>query len=230
MMVFIKILFVVYLSLWHKLLRIGFRLLYNEFAWTYDLVSWVVSLGAWRDWQLAALPFVDGPSVLEIAHGPGHMLLALKRAGFEVMGLDLSAHMSQQAQRRLQKANTPLSLLRGTAQALPLTDKTFDTVLTTFPTDFVLETETLTAVQRVLKPNGRFVIVPSGYLTGNSFIHRCIEWLYAITGQRQTAVDQTMTDNQWESFSHRFVAAGFSVSIHNITLENSVATVIVAQK
>ena len=210
--------------IWHTLLRIGFRLLYNELAWTYDLVSWVVSLGAWREWQLASLSFVKGTTVLEIAHGPGHMLLAMKRAGFEVTGLDLSAYMSQQARHHLQKANLSLPLLRGAAQALPLADNTFDTVLTTFPTDFVLESATLTAVFRVLKPNGRFVVMPSGYLTGNNFIHRSIEWLYAITGQRQTAV------THWEPISQRFTAAGFSVSIHNITLENSIALVIVAQK
>ncbi len=218
------------LNLWHQLLRIGFRLLYNELAWTYDLVSWVVSLGAWRDWQLAALPFVQGTNVLEIAHGPGHMLLAMKRAGFNVIGLDLSAHMSQQAHRRLQKANLSLPLLRGIAQMLPLADRTFDTVLTTFPTDFVLETETLTAVHRVLKSNGRFVIVPSGYLTGNNLIHRSIEWLYAITGQRETAVTPHSTNSQWEPFSQRLAAAGFSVNIHHIALNHSVATVIVAQK
>ncbi|MBM4425321.1 MAG: hypothetical protein FJ030_18410, partial [Chloroflexi bacterium] len=33
------------------LLRLAFRLLYNEFAFTYDLVSWAVSVGQWRQWQ-----------------------------------------------------------------------------------------------------------------------------------------------------------------------------------
>ncbi|MCB9446672.1 MAG: class I SAM-dependent methyltransferase, partial [Ardenticatenaceae bacterium] len=50
--------------LWKKLIRFGFRLLYNELAWTYDAVSWLVSLGDWRSWQQAALPFVLGPDVL----------------------------------------------------------------------------------------------------------------------------------------------------------------------
>lgn len=214
-------------NLWYNLLRFGFRLLYNELAWTYDLVSWVVSLGAWRAWQRAALPFVQGPSVLEIAHGPGHMLLALRRAGFDVMGLDLSAYMGKQAQHRLQQANLPVPLLRGAAQVLPFANGTFDTVLTTFPTDFVIEPETLTAVYHTLKPNGRFVIVPSGSLTGKNPVHRCIEWLYAITGQRQTHAAQ---DAGWEAFSQRFIAAGFAPTIHQINLDNSIATIIVAQK
>ena len=75
---------------WQQLVRFGFRLLYNEMAWTYDMVSWSVSLGEWRLWQQAALPFVSGETVLEIGHGPGHMLLALQNMGVAVTGLDLS--------------------------------------------------------------------------------------------------------------------------------------------
>ena len=77
------------MKLWFTLVGFGFRLLYNEFAWTYDGVSWLVSLGDWRRWQVAALPFIVGRDVLEIGHGPGHMLLALQNAGFAVVGLDL---------------------------------------------------------------------------------------------------------------------------------------------
>ena len=71
-------------DVWQKLVSFGFRLLYNELAWTYDLVSWVVSLGHWRKWQTAVLDYVQGPAVLEIAHGPGHMLPLLHERGFAV--------------------------------------------------------------------------------------------------------------------------------------------------
>jgi hypothetical protein len=46
-------------SLWWRLVRFGFRLLYNEFAFSYDLVSKVVSLGAWRCWQQSALKHLN---------------------------------------------------------------------------------------------------------------------------------------------------------------------------
>ena len=97
-------------ALWWRLVRFGFRLLYQEMAWTYDLVSWAVSLGEWRAWQRAALPFVSGRHVLEIAHGPGHLLLALSTAGFTVSGLDLSPQMGRQARRRLRTAGHPSRL------------------------------------------------------------------------------------------------------------------------
>jgi SAM-dependent methyltransferase len=90
-------------ELWIKLIRFGFRLLYNELAWTYDAVSWLVSLGHWRQWQRAALPFVMGQRVLEIGHGPGHMLAALRAQGVNVIGLDLSPFMGQMARQRFRR-------------------------------------------------------------------------------------------------------------------------------
>ena len=91
-------------GLWGRLVRFGFRLLYNELAWSYDMVSWAVSLGSWRRWQIGSLRFVTGRDVLEIAHGPGHMLSELSTRGFRVTGCDLSPAMGKQAKRRLQQA------------------------------------------------------------------------------------------------------------------------------
>ena len=75
---------------WVRLVALGFHLLYHELAWTYDMVSWLVSFGAWRKWQQSALPYVRGPAVLELGHGPGHILVQLAGAGYTVVGLDRS--------------------------------------------------------------------------------------------------------------------------------------------
>lgn len=211
-------------QLWGRLLRFGFRLLYREMAWSYDLVSWLVSLGAWRDWQRAALPFIHGRSVLELGHGPGHMLLALQWHGFRVVGLDRSPQMGRLARRRAPSA----PLLRGQAQALPFAPNTFDTVLATFPTLYVADPATLEAVQRVLRQNGRFVIVPEGRLTGETPLHGFIEWLFLITGQRPREKRNGYGERPWRQFADRFHAAGFRLEGHTIHYPGSVATVIVA--
>jgi ubiquinone/menaquinone biosynthesis C-methylase UbiE len=218
-------------KLWFTLVRFGFRLLYYEFAWTYDIVSWLVSLGEWRRWQLAALPFVVGRDVLEIGHGPGHMLLALQNAQFEVVGLDLSPYMSGQALKRTQRT---VPLVRGVVQMLPFDTAVFDTVLSTFPTDYIIDSETLSEVNRVLRENGRLIIVPEGHLTGGGAINRFIEWLFTITGQRYPNNNSAQTEmpavSIWQPYEQRFINAGFTVQFEQIQLERSALTVVIAQK
>ena len=89
--------------IWKRIVDFGFHLLYNHFAWSYDIVSWSVSLGEWRKWQLASLEFVQGAAVLEIAHGPGHMLPEMVDRGLKVTALDLSPAMSRLARSRLRR-------------------------------------------------------------------------------------------------------------------------------
>lgn len=218
------------MKLWLALVGFGFRLLYNEFAWTYDLVSWLVSLGEWRRWQMAALPFVRGRDVLELGHGPGHMLLALQNARFEVVGLDLSPYMGRQARRRTQRT---VPLVRSRVQQLPFETAVFDTVLATFPTEYVVDPETLAEVARVLRGNGRFVIVPEGRLTGGGALQRFIGWLFLITGQRYPGTDDQMgaTDaSVWQPYLARFEAAGFTVEMMQVQLAASAVTIVVAQR
>ncbi len=216
-------------------MQFGFRLLYNELAWTYDGVSWLVSLGEWRNWQRAALPFVTGERVLEVGHGPGHMLLDLATAVPHVAGLDLSPYMGRQARQRLEKAGLPVTLAQGRAQELPWATAVFDTVLATFPTDYVLAPETIASVYRVLKENGRFLLVPEGYLTGQGVVYRFIEWLFRITGQR----DGPFMVNEagfgpdtavWAPFCQQYTAAGFTVELKQIKLKRSIVIIILAQK
>lgn len=213
---------------WFKLVSLGFRLLYNEMAWSYDIVSWLVSRGQWREWQRAAIPFVTGRRVLELAHGPGHMLLALQEAGFAVCGLDLSPSMSRLAQGRIRRAGVSVALVRGRAQALPFAQASFDTVLATFPTEFLIEAATINTVFRILRPGGRLVVVPQARLTGGA-ISRFIEWLYAITGQRPEALAEERM-GFWQVIQDRFRAAGFEITLEQVSLEASEVTIAIAQK
>lgn len=222
-------------KLWVTLVRFGFRLLYYELAWTYDLVSWLVSLGEWGRWQRAALPFVQGPTVLEIGHGPGHLLLELQSAGRTVLGVDLSPHMGRLARRRLRQNMLPANLIRAKVQDLPLQTAVFHTVLATFPTDYIVDTKSLADIYRVLRADGRLVVVPEGHLTGRGLLHRLIDWLFRITGQRSGpfSVDEAHNwpdPDLWTPFRQRFVAAGFQVTIEQIQLERSAVTVFIAKK
>ena len=142
-------------KLWGTLLQLFFRLLYNELAWTYDLVAWCVSLGQWRTWGRTAIPYLRGERVLELAHGPGHLLAAMAGVGLEPVGLDLSAHMGRLAQRKLTRRGVAVPLVRARAQVLPFRDGCFDSAVATFPTEFILDLATLQEAARVLRsPEG----------------------------------------------------------------------------
>jgi ubiquinone/menaquinone biosynthesis C-methylase UbiE len=139
-----------------RLLRIAFNLLYNQLAWTYDLVSWTVSAGQWPTWQRSTLRFLPGRPVLEVAHGTGNLLLDLVSLGLQPIGLDLSPSMSRIAssklKRRLDSQELPVPLVRGSAEALPFAANSLSTVVSTFPTEFIVQANVIAEFHRVLRP------------------------------------------------------------------------------
>lgn len=209
---------------WWSLVRFGFRLLYNELAFTYDWVSYAVSLGAWRCWQQSALKHLSaepGARVLELAHGTGNLQLDLHTAGYRVFGYDLSPFMGRIARGKLLKANVPVRLAQGRAQKLPYQSGVFAAVISTFPTNFILEPDTLHEVYRVLQPGGQFLIVPNGVLTAGGLTEAGIEWLYRITGQRE---------GEGFDIAGFFAQYGFSAAVIQEACPRSVATVVKAEK
>lgn len=210
--------------LWWRLVRFGFRLLYNELAFSYDLVSSIVSFGVWRCWTRTSLKYLPpdkGARVLELAHGTGNLQLDLHAAGYRVVGYDLSPAMGHIAQGKLKRRGLPAQLARGRAQALAFASGTFAAVVSTFPTDFIASPETLREVRRVLRDDGVFVIVPNAQLVGSGVGEQSLEWLYRITGQRG---GETRKDALAELFT------GFQVEVHTERCPRSIVTVIVAHK
>ena len=153
-------------------------------AWTYDLVAWLVSFGQWKAWGRAAIPHLRGWRVLELAHGPGHLLAAMSRAGFSLVGLDLSPQMGQLARGRLRRAGCNVPLVRACAQALPFRAGSFDSVVSTFPTEFIFDPATLKEMARVMGQGGTVVVV-AGVMFNASLPARLLKRLYDVTYQQE---------------------------------------------
>ncbi len=208
-------------SWWRRLVGLGFRLLYNELAWTYDAVSWLASLGRWRRWQQSALGFLPPTGrVLEIASGPGHLLADLARAGYGAVGLDPSPAMLRQARRRLAAQGLEAELCQGRADSLPLAPASLDAVVTTFPTSFVYETAWMGQAARGLRPGGRLVVVEMASFQGRKPLERGLEGLYRVTGQRGPAPDLAALLN----------AAGLTTRQQRVEVADTTVFLVVADK
>lgn len=206
-----------------SLLRFFFSLLYGPCAWAYDTVAWIVSLGRWQDWARTALLHVQGRT-LELGCGPGHLLTEMQQRHWGAFGLDASRQMIALAARRLKRAGLPPRLVRARAQALPYPASAFDTVVATFPAEFIFEHETLQEIRRVLTWRGRAVIVAMVWFTGRQFVHRALGWLFRQTGESQEL------ERFWPRVAARLETEGFAGRFELVEMDAGRVLVILAEK
>lgn len=197
-----------------------FLLLYHQMAWAYDFVAWNVSLGKWKAWVTSVIPYLTGPKILEIGHGPGHLQAALSAKGLWSCGLDESWWMSAIASKRCDK------LINCPAQKMPFPENTFSQVVATFPAEFIFESATLSEIYRVLETGGELILLPVAWITGNQIQERIAAWLFRITGQ---APDRKLNRTH-TYFTIPLERAHFQVSTRIIETQNSEILILVARK
>jgi len=232
------------------LLRFFFRLLYHQFAFTYDLVAAAVSFNRWKDWVVRVIPFIEGTRILEIGHGPGHLQRALLSRNLFAVGIDESAEMGRLAKRNLTRggfshskihsshnpstvfissqnssslysAYTQTNLTRGVAQHLPFPNESFDTIVATFPTEYITDPRALAEVKRCLLNGGKLVVLPVA-LPKNPFL----DWLFKATHQSPIEAMEVVKSKLKEPFS----AAGLETEIKPLDLKSSILLIVLATK
>ena len=208
-------------GLLQSLLRLFFHLLYHQFAWTYDWVAAIVSIGRWNDWVMATLPFILGPRVLEIGYGPGHLQVAMRRNGLLPYGVDASWQMSRFACLRLSECCFEPLIINGYAQFISFSSKSFNSVIITFPTRDIFSPASLSEIYRVLKPGGKLAALPSAWIKGTRWCDKLAAWLFRATGQ---------TSDWDESYILPFITANFEVKIELVELNSSQILLILATK
>jgi len=214
-------------SLLSRFLRFFFWHFYHGFAWTYDSVAAVVSIGRWDDWIRSVLPFVRGRRVLEVGHGPGHLQLYLRQADLGLIaGIDESPQMAHLASSRLRAAGySSLNLARGLGQSLPFADGSFDTVVSTFPTEYIFRQSSMLDVKRVLATGGRFIVLPAAWIIGRKAADKLAAWLFRVTNQAPRQPAEVVGARLRAGFE----AAGFSPVVETIEIRSSTVLVIVAE-
>ena len=101
-------------------------------------------------------------TVLEVAIGTGKNISYYPR-GCRIIAVDLSREMMNIARKRAAKLSMNISFLLADAEALPFSDKTFDTVVSSLSTcTFPDPVAALKEVSRVCRPEGRILLLEHG--------------------------------------------------------------------
>lgn len=142
------------------------RSLFAPLGSTYDRVGAVLSLGQdprWRRFLVSRLP-LDGGSVLDVATGTGLVAAELARKGFGVTGLDQSPEMLERARARFEG---DVTLVEGSAAALPFDDASFDHLTFTYLLRYVDDpASTMRELTRVVRSGGTVAMLEFGLPSG----------------------------------------------------------------
>ncbi len=149
-----------------------FETLYKN-KYLYRFASTVPFAGQWRVWQrLVSAAHWSGHDVLELGCGLGDLLADMIEAGYACHAVEASPQMVAAARETLarRKAGEQNLVIQGSAQGLPFSDGSFDTVVSTFPSEYIYDPDTIAEVARVLRPGGRLVVVEGANLLPIGFL------------------------------------------------------------
>jgi SAM-dependent methyltransferase len=197
--------------------------LYNEFAWFYDAASWIVSGGRWPGWRRLALDYVAGARVLEVGFGTGELLIEAAGRGLKVCGLEVSPAMQRITVRKMRRRGVWAPRICGRVQMLPFAEGCFDTVISTFPAEYIVDPLALQEIARVLRapadgaPGGRLVVVGLA-------VYRA-----ALPGGARCAL-VAPPDGAVNHFEQVAARAGFGVAVSSRIIPSARVPVIVAER
>jgi ubiquinone/menaquinone biosynthesis C-methylase UbiE len=192
--------------------------IYDLFAPLYDLLIRVPIFGLRKE-QSAALAYVAGKRILEIGCGTGYLLASMARGERELVGLDFSKGMLRKARARLLRERKKASLVYRDYHNLPFEPCSFDSVVSTFSLSHAPDIlPVFLEIHRVLKKNGRVVIVDVGPAARYSLGARILLSLYRLEGDHPRDETQEL---------HR---AGFRIILRKELSKLGTVHLVVAEK
>jgi len=140
----------------------------------------------YAEMALERLSVSESETVLEIGFGTGHCLKWIAESvgpKGKAYGIDISTGMIEISKERLKKAGLEdrVKLFCGDAVSLPFANSTFDAVFMSFTLELFDTPEipkVLEQIKRVLKPEGRLVVVSMSKENGKSIFLKLYEWIH----------------------------------------------------
>jgi len=143
-----------------RIIRPLFETLYRN-RYLYWLASTIPFAGQWRTWQRLVIPRLVGQRVLETGCGIGTLLSDMAKAGYTCAAIERSPQMVAATRDRLRREGLfdKATVTQGSVQHMPYADAAFDSVVSTFPTEYIVDPATTREMARVLRPGGRVIVV-----------------------------------------------------------------------
>ena len=146
--------------------------MFNAVAPRYDFLNRILSVGYDRYWRkIAVNQFgnISNKTFLDVATGTADIALEIAKrhpAALQIIGMDFSQSMLKLGNAKISKNNfnKEIPLIPASAENIPLKDQIFDGAITAFGVrNFSDPHKGLLEMYRVLKPNGKIVVLEFSY-------------------------------------------------------------------
>jgi len=150
--------------------------MFDNISREYDQLNRVISFGIdvkWRNKVVDLVKDTNPETILDIATGTGDLAISLsKTQATKIIGLDISDGMLEVGRRKINKKNlnATIEMVIGDSEKLPFESNSFDAITVAFGVrNFENLNKGLSEIFRVLKPQGKFVILETSVPTKTPF-------------------------------------------------------------
>lgn len=182
--------------------------MFNGISKQYDVLNRVISLGIDQSWRrkVVCMASENQPQrILDVATGTGDLAIALKATGAnEIIGLDISPGMLEIGTEKVKALalDHQINMVLGDGEKLPYEDNYFDVITVAFGVrNFEELDKGLSEIFRVLRPNGKFLVLETAVPTRFPFkqgYQLYSGWIVPLIGRlfsRDRSAYQYLTDS-----------------------------------
>ena len=131
------------------------------------------------NWALQHLPDLDGARVLDIGVGEGQSSVLLARSGAKVTGIDISSEALTRAHELAKRCGVKPEFIHMAGEELRFPDASFDAILCISAYHHMDLQRATAEFVRVLRPNGRVVMIEPLATNPPAWLYRRVGRLFA---------------------------------------------------